>query len=618
VTRDDGQDPFSREYAVCVSRAGTEVGPVTELLRLSARALGCGEGDTASLAAELAGRVPETSTPRQQQPAMALPASFDWRSYQGYDWLTPIKSQGGCGSCWAFSAVAVAEAAHNIGTGNAFLDLDLSEQYLVSDCHGHYGLQTCCGGWKDVALRAIRDSGVPDEGCMVYVDGYGCSCDTATDICDPSCTFNSGDQCSDRTCDQRCADWAGRLVHLSSVGWVSGSDSSMKQALVDHGPLVASLGIGADQGGYWDGDIYRCLYDSSTNHAIAIVGYDDAGGYWIIRNSWGAGWGDGGYYKLGYGECSLERAYWAEVHAPGITPTPTPTFETSARSADAPFAPSAPRLDGHLSEWSGVPATILAQGTANWWDYRGGPTPTWQDASVVLQATWDGNTVYFGLHANDDALLRDSGEDYWRDDTIIIWIDGDADGEQRSPSYDHNYAFATDGFVRDWNQPTDLQVARQLVAGGWDLEVAVPASHFPPGTLLPGQRIRFSFAYADDDDGGNWDGWLVWEGHGDNNASAVHYGYLVLQAPLTTATPTATATPSVTPTATSSPSVAATATPTHTATATPSETPTITPTFTPTDTLTPTAAHTPTATPSPTSSPTSTPQTLYLPLLLRV
>ncbi len=67
-----------------------------------------------------------------------------------------------------------------------------------------------------------------------------------------------------------------------------------------------SFGIGSGFGGYWDGDIYRCTNDNGANHAIALVGYDDAGGYWIGKNSWGTGWGDGGFFKIGYGECSVE------------------------------------------------------------------------------------------------------------------------------------------------------------------------------------------------------------------------------------------------------------------------------------------------------------------------
>jgi hypothetical protein len=227
--------------------------------------------------------------------------------------MTPVKDQGGCGSCWAFSAVGVSEAAHNIAENDPNLDKDLSEQYLVSDCSSS---GTCCGGWKASALWYIRDSGIPDESCMPYVDGGGCSCGGGT--CESNCAYGTGTSCSDRACFDACEDWAGRLVHIASTGSVSTDPQTIKQALVDTGPLAVSMGILSSYGGYWDGDIYRCTNDTGTNHAVAIVGYDDAGGYWWVRNSWGSGWGDNGYFKLGYGECSVERyVYYAVAGSPG-------------------------------------------------------------------------------------------------------------------------------------------------------------------------------------------------------------------------------------------------------------------------------------------------------------
>ncbi|MFP4346571.1 MAG: C1 family peptidase [Anaerolineales bacterium] len=315
ATVNDGKGAFSSEYAVCVTDGGAVVGTLTELARLSERATACGEeppqGDRLPPPAEMEAYVPSLDT--------AAPSSFDWRSYQGYNWLTPIKNQGGCGSCWAFSAVGVAEAAHNIAANNPNLDKDLSEQYLVADCHTYYSYQTCCGGAKNIALQFIRDSGVPDEGCMSYVDGSGCSCGGNT--CDSNCLYSTGGECSDRTCSDRCGDWSGRLEYIYATGYVSSDRQTIKQALVDRGPLAVSMGIGSSFGGYWDGDIYRCTDDSSTNHAVILVGYSDAGGYWWVRNSWGTSWEDGGYFKLGYGECRIEQSvYYADARQPSVGP----------------------------------------------------------------------------------------------------------------------------------------------------------------------------------------------------------------------------------------------------------------------------------------------------------
>jgi hypothetical protein len=71
------------------------------------------------------------------------------------------------------------------------------------------------------------------------------------------------------------------------------------------------------QQGYFDGQgIYRCTADSYINHGVVIAGYNDAGGYWIVKNSWGPTWNGDGYFKVGYGECAVEQyAVYAYLEA---------------------------------------------------------------------------------------------------------------------------------------------------------------------------------------------------------------------------------------------------------------------------------------------------------------
>lgn len=285
----DGMNGLSKVYSVC-TRGKEEIGAATDLMGLSE------ESTKGSLPIE-----PSVGSSGDEGPLVGAPSSFDWRSYGGQNWMTSVKNQGSCGSCWAFSAVGVVEAAHNIASANPNLDLDLSEEYLVSDClPGH----NCCGGSMGTALAFVRDQGVPDEACLPYADLSSCTCGAAA--CNTDCTYHTGSSCSDRRCLDRCSDWQSRVQTVDAVYQISASQ--MKQALVDHGPLSVAMGIGSAYGGGFDGQsIYRCTNDSGMNHGVIIVGYSDAGGYWIVKNSWGASWGpDGnGYFKLGYGECAI-------------------------------------------------------------------------------------------------------------------------------------------------------------------------------------------------------------------------------------------------------------------------------------------------------------------------
>jgi len=331
----DGKNAFSREYAVCINERGEQISAATDLVQLyryPGSELRPDQNIQNNGVSQNIGPIPDSEI----SPADidALPASFDWRNHDGSNWVTPVRDQGICGSCWSFSAVGVTEAIYNINYNDPDLDLDLSEQFLDSDCHTSiYGYQNCCGGWNDIALEYIRDSGIPDEGCMSYVDGSssGCSCNGS---CNSDCTYRTGDDCSDTTCSfpDRCTDWASRLTQISTTGYVGSGSATIKQALIDYGPLGVSFGSGSDYGGSWDGDIYRCTIDTGTNHSVVLVGYDDAGGYWILKNSWGISFGDNGYFKLGYGECYIEQyVYYADVDyvpLPKINVTPTSIDES--------------------------------------------------------------------------------------------------------------------------------------------------------------------------------------------------------------------------------------------------------------------------------------------------
>jgi len=328
TTKTDGNNPFSPDYAVCTYPNGTEIGSVTDLMNLTGLIGGAGLYPSAIQSMEY-GKIFEIPS--------TLPDVLDWRDYNGQDWMTKVKDQGFCGSCWSFSAVGTVEPVYNIRENNPNLDLDLSEEYVVSDCSS---AGTCCGGWHYLALDYITENGTSDEDCFPYVDGSklppnrGCTCKMY--ICAPGCVYKNPflppyDQCSDTTCSDRCADWSSRLYYIDGRGSVLNNTEDIKTALVNKGPLSIALKVGGTLDGFDSEGIYRCSPDQRANHAVVMVGYNETGQYWIIKNSWGSTWGPdkNGYFKVGYGECDVENYVYYADYTPTTTTPPTTSTTTT-------------------------------------------------------------------------------------------------------------------------------------------------------------------------------------------------------------------------------------------------------------------------------------------------
>jgi hypothetical protein len=117
------------------------------------------------------------------------------------------------------------------------------------------------------------------------------------------------------------------------------------------------MGVGSGYGGGFDAQgVYRCTNDSGANHAVIIAGYSNAGGYWIVKNSWGATWNGDGYFKVGYGECAIETwVYYVDTPASAPSPTPTPTPTSCAGDVDC---------DGVLDDIDNCP-TVYNPGQTN-------------------------------------------------------------------------------------------------------------------------------------------------------------------------------------------------------------------------------------------------------------
>ena len=200
----------------------------------------------------------------------SLPSSFDWRSQVT---LPSVRNQGGCGGCWAFATVGALECAIKIKDNTT---VNLSEQYLVSCNNEGWG---CDGGWW------AHD----------YHEWKSDDCDSVGAVMESEFPF----QYSDVPCEcpythpYRITDWS----------FVGGGIEGMKQAIMDYGPISVAISANNALQAY-SGGIFNGCTGTTINHAVVIVGWDDnqgTNGVWIVRNSWGSWWGEGGYGRIPYG-----------------------------------------------------------------------------------------------------------------------------------------------------------------------------------------------------------------------------------------------------------------------------------------------------------------------------
>jgi C1A family cysteine protease len=210
-----------------------------------------------------------------QAPLLEVPASLDWRN-NGGNYVTPIRDQGGCGSCWAFATTAGLESKTLISNHTPGTNLDLSEQVMVS-CGG---AGSCGGGSIATASNFIKNTGLPAEGCYPYTGTNG-------------------------TCSNGCANWQSSAYRISSWQYVATSQATVdgiKNALSKYGPLVTTMAVYQDFFSYRSGVYHYVTGSLAGYHAVLIIGYDDVGQYFVVKNSWGTWWGESGFFKIAYAE----------------------------------------------------------------------------------------------------------------------------------------------------------------------------------------------------------------------------------------------------------------------------------------------------------------------------
>lgn len=209
------------------------------------------------------------------------PDAVDLRATSAGNMITPIRNQANCGSCVAFGTCATVEGTLRCERRDPNLQLDLAEAYLFY-CRAVDEGCNCKTGWNPAAALEVFKSkgGAPDEASFPYTAG-----------------------------DQACAvasDWESRATTIAD--WVKlNTPDETKAWIAEKGPAVAAMAVYEDFRHYMGGGVYKYVAGPlKGGHCICLVGYDDSEECWIGKNSWGTGWGEDGFFRIGYGECGID------------------------------------------------------------------------------------------------------------------------------------------------------------------------------------------------------------------------------------------------------------------------------------------------------------------------
>ena len=254
---------------------------------------------------QITGKLP-FSIPRTRL-LLGPPAAFDWRTANGFNGVTPVKDQGSLGDCWAFGNLGAVEALYKITTvGHP--DINLSENNMAS-CQWPWllgrddGGNTATAGSYLVTLFKKSPLLWGQKGALLESDDLY------------SASYHNSNLCGVSRPDP--------ALRVDGFRWVAQNTTAMKTAIYNNGPLVTAF--------YYDDYYYnpssyiyylpRSSY--SSNHEVLIVGWDDnkahpgGKGCWIVKNSWGADWGNQGYFYIPYntGSVGEDSMYYTSLRA---------------------------------------------------------------------------------------------------------------------------------------------------------------------------------------------------------------------------------------------------------------------------------------------------------------
>ena len=232
--------------------------------------------DRTALAAAMAPRAAAATAPN-------FAPAVDWRNRNG-NHVTPVKDQRNCGSCVSFCAAATVESMASIECGQ-LLDLSEADLHFCSS-HG----PNCNGWWPDYAFAEIRTRGIPDEACFPYASAFAAPPPNPN----PRCIVGPNRDA--------------RAVKVTTSGTLA-NIVDRKNYLSNVGPCCAVMHVFNDFYSYASGVYHHVTGADLGLHCVEVIGYSEAEQCWICKNSWGAGWGDAGFFKIAYGEAGIDTEF---------------------------------------------------------------------------------------------------------------------------------------------------------------------------------------------------------------------------------------------------------------------------------------------------------------------